>query len=909
MSTVEAQDTRLRAPSGAVAAACLLILAAWIAAGSVGLFAEPLRVALVWLTAIVAAVVSWPHRQARLSVPSRLWRGAATLAAVTAAVVLPAFLRVGPAYHVCLVALVAALLAISARDAGRRVLGLVASVIFIFGVYRLVVQSSPAVWLITDAVGGLLGNVTQFVSGRPLSVGATFAGIDFLIVTVSLFVLWWLTATGRSWRGAVIAAAAVVVAHTIYLAVLSLSHELVASLPAVADPPRPDMYVPPDWNWVVAVRTLIPWKLPLLAALLHGTVVLAVLRWSHWPVPGPAGDATAQPTVDRRRVLASLLPVPLAAVLPLVALFCPVSSLLTNKRVVAYERGYLDWDVPQHDSYGQFSAGMFGMLPKFVNSLGGEFEVASEMTTEALNGADVLVLLHPIDDWTDEQLDVIWSYVRSGGALLVVAAPGTKDGDVTSSFNQLLQPLAMRVRRDVAVARTAGWQHGLANLAHPAALAVDTRRPWFGYLESSSIQLGWPAAPVIVGRWGWSDPGSDAVLTQQARFEPGERLGDLILAASQRVGRGRVFVLGDPIPLTNLGNVTQYPLTGRLLANLAAGSTLNNPQTWWRQLLAIVVGVGLISSVLVRFSPTRLAVATGVLMLAAALFTSVSVWRSRVVPDGTQIADPESGLRSALVYVDATHAPAYRDAQWSLDGLGGFWLTLMRNGFVPFEMQNLTRERLQRAGILVCVGPLRSLSRSEQAAVVQFVRAGGRLILMVGGEEAPASRALLESFNLEVPHSPVRPGDPSPEPEPMGSFFTPYLNAADHGRGDYRVEVMVYTGWPVSAPGPRGELNTAATVKQPTITTLEGQDEQVVHKEFPLVVSRSVGKGRVLLIGDANFALNKNLEYIGGEPFRGRYENAHYWRWILSRVTDRPEWVPPEPPPIVEPEEGEEAAP
>ena len=40
-------------------------------------------------------------------------------------------------------------------------------------------------------------------------------------------------------------------------------------------------------------------------------------------------------------------------------------------------------------------------------------------------------------------------------------------------------------------------------------------------------------------------------------------------------------------------------------------------------------------------------------------------------------------------------------------------------------------------------------------------------------------------------------------------------------------------------------------------------------------------------------AMNKNLEYIGGEPFDGNYENAHFWRWLIARVTGQPEWVPP----------------
>ncbi len=57
-------------------------------------------------------------------------------------------------------------------------------------------------------------------------------------------------------------------------------------------------------------------------------------------------------------------------------------------------------------------------------------------------------------------------------------------------------------------------------------------------------------------------------------------------------------------------------------------------------------------------------------------------------------------------------------------------------------------------------------------------------------------------------------------------------------------------------------------------------------------------RGRIVVIGDPGFALNKNLEYVGGEPFEGRYENAHFWRWLISRVTGQPEWIPPAPPPL-----------
>jgi hypothetical protein len=39
--------------------------------------------------------------------------------------------------------------------------------------------------------------------------------------------------------------------------------------------------------------------------------------------------------------------------------------------------------------------------------------------------------------------------------------------------------------------------------------------------------------------------------------------------------------------------------------------------------------------------------------------------------------------------------------------------------------------------------------------------------------------------------------------------------------------------------------------------------------------------------------MNKNLGYYDGEPNQDTIQNAHFWRWLLARITDQPEWIPP----------------
>ncbi len=149
----------------------------------------------------------------------------------------------------------------------------------------------------------------------------------------------------------------------------------------------------------------------------------------------------------------------------------------------------------------------------------------------------------------------------------------------------MLQPTAMQVRYDTAVTRTGNWEQSYEVLAHPATAGIDDLRNRFGLELGSSIRTRWPARPVLVGRWGWSDPGSDAVGTGVSYYNAGELLGDLVLAAEQPLGQGRVFVLGDTSPLHNEMLANAYPFVGRLLGYLA--NRPSSPQALWRQLLGL----------------------------------------------------------------------------------------------------------------------------------------------------------------------------------------------------------------------------------------------------------------------------------------------------------------------------------
>ena len=879
----EAAPAGVVGPAGpsipAVVAALAGMAAAWSAAGSLGLMSHSLRHGISWLGLGVLLVAAWP----RLPIRNRT-RIIGLVAAVAAAVWMTA-----SAMPVCNVLAITLVLAILAKYAGpdRRLLEVTSLATAILGVYRLAITSIPTIWSLTDVAGRVLGEVSEALWRRPLALGETFAGLDFLVLMFALYAGWLVHTSSPRLSRAILGAVGIIVGHFSYLFILSCSHNFIDALPLVPPVPTPTPYVPPEWQWSEAVRTLLPWNLPIVAGVIHLSVATLMFRWAKW-IPDSETEAASvekhvplaaktdtnpkrkrgtQPAASLalRASVASLTeygPAILAGLIPLLVVLSWGASNLQGTKIVAYEHGYLDWLKPRHGSYGRASAGMYGMLPTLVESLGGEFARSDDLATEDLEGADILLLIHPNQPWSAEQLDRIWSFVRQGGSLLVAAEPAMQTQDHRSSFNQVLQPTRIEVRRDTAISQIGQWEQSFLPLAHPATTGVDGDRGQFGQMMGSSLAVRWPASPILVGRWGFSDPGSDAVHTGVYSHDPGEKLGDLILAAEDRLGKGKVVVLGDTASIANQTISRSYPFIGRMLAYLVGRSS--SPQAGWRQLCGLLACMALVGLCFVRTDCEQLATVAVIMTLALWGTRALGHQSTRVLPDG-RVASPNN-----VAYVDASHLEAYCDEPWGKDGIDGLFLTLMRNGFLPLMAFDLGADRLERSAALISIAPARPFSEAGRRTVREFVEAGGIFIATVGAEHAGPSGRLLADFGFGVSPAHLRAGHNLAEPEPLGCVVRVYLNLPDR-----QASVMLFAGWPIRYPA-KGARSLAS-----------GEDGS------PVIAVGFFGEGAAILVGDTCFAMNKNLERVDGAPLFGFHNNADFWRWMIAGFTDRPEWIPP----------------
>ncbi|MBN2132354.1 MAG: hypothetical protein JW741_22830, partial [Sedimentisphaerales bacterium] len=613
------------------------------------------------------------------------------------------------------------------------------------------------------------------------------------------------------------------------------------------------------------VQLLLPWNVPAVAGVIHLLVVAAMFRWSARASNDgqPVGSlvCAAPGRVHRSRFFRPALAVAVAVLVPVVATLYPCSLSVSGKKIVFYEKGYLNWLKPPHGSYGRLSSGMYGMLPVFVESLGAECVVSPDLSEADLQDADALVLLFPDEPWQEGQRERIETFVRRGGSLLVMGEHTTRDADGTNRFNEVLAPTAMRVRFDSATFAVGGWLQSYEAMSHPVTAGVSDERNQFGVVIGASVETRWPARPLLMGKWGWNDPGDEAsprAMMGNGQYDPGEKLGNVVLTAEQPLGKGRVIVFGDTSGLTNAINVSSHVFTTRLFAYLAGGGPRMHPA--WRQCLALLGGAFL--AVLLCHRPDILRTSIVAIALTASLAACTAVNRAgaRQLPDG-RLQRPNH-----LAYIDAAHVEAYSSESWRPDGIGGLVLTLMRNGYLTLTAPDLTPERLERASLLVSIAPFRSPSQREVEAVRDFVEAGGTLIMTAGYEQAAPGGPLLEAFGFTV----GIPESPTLEPEPMGHFKAPYLES--QGR---RVYVRFHAAWPVTCSD--GGARVIAYGKN----------------NRPVIMMREVGAGRAILIGDPCFAMNKNLENENGAPFEGLRENADFWRWLITLVRDEEIWVPP----------------
>jgi hypothetical protein len=578
-----------------------------------------------------------------------------------------------------------------------------------------------------------------------------------------------------------------------------------------------------------------------------------------WRTSHRGTDRTSHPlTVKRTLVFLVLL---------VSAVFLTTLPFVTQGnpgKIVFYQRNcamgsYLPEFPEEGESLGGDQGITLGATLRYFEERGYTVEILTdELSTpvkDALQDADVFMAANLTSPLSPEDVEAVTAFVERGGGLLVfgehtnmMASPvDFQSGRIY--LNDILSFTGIRIRADTAEWMKKHWQTSTELLPHPVTRGLHTEEVRTGSV-GASLTVSGTAVPVMVGRYAFSDnpnPLEPGFLGDR-EFEPGEQLGDIILAAADSYGKGKVLVFGD----TSYSFNEALPSTWRLMENsmnfLTDTSTIPGVMLWVASIFFVLcAGITLYSE------RRRLTGNYSFVILLAALIISGSI---------SSVMDTPYPESDALAWIDIAHCNLINTRGYKDNSVDGLTKNFLRNGFTPLYLEDTAQ--LKEGRILVIIAPTRGYSSGEVKNIVSFVEQGGLLILSAGATERDAVVPFLNRFEMDIGNVPLGP--------------VPWI-IETHGRtpeitqenlDKYWHEPKFMEAYPVGGSNP---------YKSYASLTYLGQT-------YELIISKQYGKGMVVLIGDSRFLLDENLEY-SLEPSRlGKPVFAAIWVGNVELLRD-----------------------
>lgn len=723
------------------------------------------------------------------------------------------------------------------------------------GVFQYVNQTSLVTWYfmqnISTQLSDLGGNAAHFIqknsasflelSGNttlpPPTIGQTFNGLTVFIFTVGACVGGALIAPIRRLPWFFLSLVGVAALYLGYLCLFSFIPEL---LPAeLTQKPDPTFLEKCSFAIKKGLYHVYPLHVPLLLPLLVG-------------IPAGWYLCCLHRRPNQSRVFGSPVFLMVTSLAIIVAVWSftniPGSRRSGPLNVVFYKEGLINWMVPNHQRYGSRSSGMFGNLPLMMERMGWKAEVVPEINEDSLKSADILVIMNQKDPLSSDSLRDIDRFVQGGGSLLVLGdhtfakKPGppsfvranvnpAADAEAKLFLNEPIEKTDIRFRFDSAYYFLGGWLHSMQYWPHQTTAHLDDATNESGCVVGASLEIEYPVVPLVIGRYGFADRGDwnapHRGYMDDGQYSPGmEMLGDLVLVAAQNVGDGRVVVVGDTSGYVNMIQAQTWPFTSRIFHWL--GSTGRATVPVWRETLGLLLML-VVSLVALIKSSSR----AGYLPIVCLSFLAAGSG-SRIALASFNRPEP---LRNRVAIVDLSHVGLHSIEGWRDNGIAGVYLNLMRKEYFAIGSLEFDERQILESDLFLTIAPTQPYTNGELRVLEDYMENGGTVMLAVGWEEMAGAKTLLDRFELTIPH------------RPQG-------RASVNVRGT-NVTPQFWKAWPVLG----GE----------TIAEL---------RDDPIIVRKTVGKGQLVVIGDAGFLLNQNLEKEDG----GIIPNIRFFEWLLGEI-------------------------
>lgn len=186
-------------------------------------------------------------------------------------------------------------------------------------------------------------------------------------------------------------------------------------------------------------------------------------------------------------------------------------------------------------------------------------------------------------------------------------------------------------------------------------------------------------------------------------------------------------------------------------------------------------------------------------------------------------------------------------ANYQADSITGVTTNLFRNGYLPMVTDGKSEfQEALKGSVLFIIAPNIDYTSEEASQVKEFVERGGLLIISAGHKSASSLDSILSSFDMQIGDLPL--GSPPWIVETHGTMGQGTVTPENLKK--YWHDPKFMEAYPVQATG---------DFKTVTWLSYGGS-------KYNLIISKKVGRGQVILIGDSRFLLNENLESLAQMP-------------------------------------------
>jgi len=459
---------------------------------------------------------------------------------------------------------------------------------------------------------------------------------------------------------------------------------------------------------------------------------------------------------------------------------------------------------------------------RYLQSIGYEARILDEpLTPQILKDYSILILETPERNLSILEEKAVLEFVKGGGGLFMLG-DHTNLQDCYLNLNPILSSLGLHLNFDYSML----WEPHFPSLA-----GIDSSEETAG--ATLSINRSDALVFYSLKYTTWADQGnwSGEGLMGDMLPEKGEHFGVLPICAAVSYGRGRAVAIANSDCLSGPNLLYNYRFVDRIFGYLNYENSFLR-SGWTRALLLLAILYGIFRMRLRALEPWSYSLSLVFIVLIV------------------QSALPAGPDPSEMIAMDLGHA--------NIEGYGPphqyknvfFAIFAQHYGFNPVLISGIPAE-LEEYRAYVSMGPTGSFSPQETEALKSYVQKGGTLLVFDGyhtemqeDPSAEASNSLLEALGLV-----------------LGSSLLGEMTYFNQTAWGFPLAYMVN---PViqARPADHPLMNGTGVLTLYSAVEVEGGKPLAYYGETPVMATKEIGLGRVIVVGDHTVFRN----FVSYEP-------------------------------------------